>query len=62
MAGGPIGLYNLWAHAFNSVCMLFDCFIVAFPTRLMHFVYPLAVGLIYGLFSLIYFWAGGVDL
>ncbi|XP_064553788.1 protein rolling stone-like [Drosophila montana] len=62
MAGEPIGLYNLWSHALNSVCMIFDCFIVAFPTRLMHFVYPLAVVLIYGLFSLIYFCAGGVDI
>lgn len=62
MSEGPVGLYNLWAHAFNSICMLFDCFVVAFPTRLMHFVYPLAAGLVYGLFSLIYFWAGGTDL
>ncbi|XP_030080024.1 protein rolling stone-like [Drosophila hydei] len=61
MSDGPIGLYNLWAHAFNSICMLFDCFVLAFPTRLMHSVYPLAAGLVYGLFSLVYFWAGGTD-
>ncbi|KAH8377953.1 hypothetical protein KR093_008100 [Drosophila rubida] len=61
MSDGPVGLYNLWAHAFNSICMVIDCFMVAFPTQLMHFIYPLVVGLIYGLFSLIYFWAGGTD-
>ncbi|XP_062130307.1 LOW QUALITY PROTEIN: protein rolling stone-like [Drosophila sulfurigaster albostrigata] len=61
MAGGPIGLYNLWAHAFNSVCMLIDCFVIAFPTRLMHFIYPLVIGLTYGIFSLIYYFAGGTD-
>jgi len=54
-------LYNIWAHAFNSICMVFDVFMVAFPTRIMHFVYPYTVGLTYGLFSLIYFWAGGAD-
>ncbi|XP_030377534.1 protein rolling stone-like [Scaptodrosophila lebanonensis] len=54
-------LYNLWAHAFNTICMLFDCFMVAFPTRLMHFIYPFAIGLIYGVFSLIYYLAGGED-
>ncbi|ALC39023.1 CG9555 [Drosophila busckii] len=61
MSDGPVGLYNLWAHAFNSICMLYDCFMVAFPTRLMHFIYPLLVGLIYGFFSLFYFLAGGTD-
>ncbi|KAH8333993.1 protein rolling stone [Drosophila kikkawai] len=54
-------LYNLWAHAFNSICMIFDCFMVAFPTRIMHFVYPFIAGITYGVFSLIYFWSGGVD-
>ncbi|KAH8402925.1 hypothetical protein KR222_000379 [Zaprionus bogoriensis] len=58
---GPIGLYNVWEHAFNSVCMVFDFFMVAFPTHLMHFIYPLIVGITYGVFSLIYFWAGGTD-
>ncbi|KAH8402923.1 hypothetical protein KR222_000381, partial [Zaprionus bogoriensis] len=51
-----------WAHAINSMCMVFDCLVVAFPTHLMHFIYPLIVGLTYGVFSLIYFLAGGTDL
>ncbi|XP_022230865.2 protein rolling stone-like [Drosophila obscura] len=54
-------LFNLWAHAFNSIFMVFDCFMVAFPTHIMHFVYPFAAGITYGLFSLIYFWSGGTD-
>ncbi|XP_061388702.1 protein rolling stone-like, partial [Musca vetustissima] len=54
-------LYNLWAHGFNSILMVLDHMLVAFPTRLMHFVYPLILGLIYAIFSLIYYFAGGVD-
>lgn len=54
-------LYNVWAHAVNSILMIFDCFMVAFPTRIMHFVYPFVAGIIYGIFSVIYFFAGGVD-
>ncbi|EDV58324.1 protein rolling stone [Drosophila erecta] len=55
-------LYNLWCHAFNSICMVFDCFVVAYPNRLMHFVYPLCVVLIFMVHSLIYYWAGGTDI
>ncbi|XP_037825901.1 protein rolling stone-like isoform X1 [Lucilia sericata] len=55
-------LYNLWAHGFNSVLMLLDHMLVAFPTRILHFIYPLILGLAYGIFSIIYYFAGGVDI
>ncbi|XP_017033958.1 protein rolling stone [Drosophila kikkawai] len=55
-------LYNLWCHAFNSICMVFDCFIVAYPARLLHGIYPLSVVLIFLVHSLIYYWAGGTDM
>ncbi|XP_068150984.1 protein rolling stone-like [Drosophila tropicalis] len=58
MPGMADDIYNIWAHATNTAFMLLDCFIVAFPTRLMHFIYPFIVGLTYGLFSLIYYLAG----
>ncbi|XP_039952643.1 protein rolling stone isoform X1 [Bactrocera tryoni] len=54
-------VYNLWAHGFNSILMIMDHMLVAFPVRLLHSVYPLCLGLIYGIFTVIYYWAGGVD-
>ncbi|XP_075151371.1 protein rolling stone-like [Haematobia irritans] len=54
-------LYNLWAHGFNSILMVLDHMLVAFPTRLLHFIYPLALGVIYAIFSIIYYYAGGLD-
>ncbi|XP_037959022.1 protein rolling stone-like [Teleopsis dalmanni] len=57
----PTALYNLWAHAFNSVLMLMDHMLVAFPTRILHFIYPFIAGVLYGLFSVIYYFAGGLD-
>ncbi|TMW52342.1 hypothetical protein DOY81_002599 [Sarcophaga bullata] len=55
-------LYNLWAHGFNSILMLLDHMLVAFPTRILHFIYPLTLGILYGIFSLIYYLAGGDDV
>ncbi|XP_062130347.1 protein rolling stone-like [Drosophila sulfurigaster albostrigata] len=57
-----VDLYNIWEHALNSVFMFIDFFLVAFPTHIMHFVFPICVGLIYALFSLIYYFAGGLDI
>ncbi|XP_011189322.2 protein rolling stone [Zeugodacus cucurbitae] len=54
-------VYNLWAHGFNSILMIFDHMLVAFPDRILHFVYPLGLGLMYGIFTVIYYYAGGVD-
>ncbi|XP_017095720.2 protein rolling stone [Drosophila bipectinata] len=55
-------LYNLWSHAFNSICMIFDCFMVAFPARIMFFIYPFSVVIIFLIHSLIYYFAGGTDI
>ncbi|KAH8410030.1 hypothetical protein KR009_004265 [Drosophila setifemur] len=55
-------LYNLWSHAFNSVCMIFDCFMVAFPARIAFFIYPIAVVIVFLVHSLIYYFAGGTDI
>ncbi|XP_039952493.1 protein rolling stone-like [Bactrocera neohumeralis] len=53
--------YNLLGHASNSILMVLDHMLVAFPTRIFHFVYPIGMGVIYVIFSLIYYFAGGVD-
>ncbi|XP_017471502.1 PREDICTED: protein rolling stone-like [Rhagoletis zephyria] len=54
-------LYNMWAHGFNSILMILDHMLVAFPSRIAHTAYPLVLGLVYGTFSMIYYFAGGLD-
>ncbi|XP_034135254.1 protein rolling stone-like [Drosophila guanche] len=54
-------LNNLWEHAFNSIFMILDCFMLAFPTHILHCIYPLAVILTFGFFSLVYHWCNGHD-
>ncbi|XP_067621794.1 protein rolling stone-like [Eurosta solidaginis] len=52
---------NLWSHAFNSIFMILDLMLIAFPGRILHFIYPLCLALIYTIFTVIYYYAGGVD-
>ncbi|XP_058059006.1 protein rolling stone-like [Anopheles bellator] len=53
---------NILIHACNCVFMFLDLIIVAYPVRLWHVVQPIAFGLIYCTFSVIYHAAGGTDL
>ncbi|XP_068139993.1 protein rolling stone-like [Drosophila tropicalis] len=55
-------VYSFLEHASNSVLMLLDLFMVAYPARLMHLIYPVIVLTIYCLFSLIYYCTGGTDI
>lgn len=48
-------------HALNTICMLIDFIIVAFPLRLLHMVHTMFLAIAYFLFSLIYHFCGGVD-
>ncbi|VDI37706.1 Hypothetical predicted protein [Mytilus galloprovincialis] len=41
-------------HAINSVYVLLNFFICAKPVRLLHVIYPLIIGVIYVIFSVIY--------
>ncbi|XP_059616897.1 protein rolling stone-like [Phlebotomus argentipes] len=50
---------NVMTHATNSVFMFLDILIVAYPVRIYHAVHSLIFGLIYVIFSVIYFAAGG---
>ena len=45
-------------HAINSVLFLIDIFMVAFPTRFLHVIYPIGFGVVYILFALILHFAG----
>ncbi|KAI8119439.1 Protein rolling stone [Lucilia cuprina] len=48
-------------HCLNSVFMLVDFFIVAFPVRLLHTLYAMLLPIIFCFFTLIYFFCGGTD-
>lgn len=57
----PVNATNVLTHACNSAIMFLDVLIVAHPIRLYHVYQPLAVGLIYLIFSVVFFLAGGTD-
>lgn len=57
MKGASVmSLENVQLHLLNSVIILLENFITGIPCRLLHVVYPILYGLLYLLFSLIY-WA-----
>ncbi|XP_017096949.1 protein rolling stone-like [Drosophila bipectinata] len=55
-------LYNIWTHALPPIFYTVDHLVVAQPSRLLHFVYPLGFSLIYTGFTLVFYVLGGVDL
>lgn len=57
----PVDATNVLTHCFNSVIMFIDVLIVAHPIRLYHVYQPLTVGLLYMVFSAVFFAAGGTD-
>jgi hypothetical protein len=52
---------NLMVHAFNSVFMVTDLFLVAHPFRLLHCYWPFLITMCYVVFSYIYYESGGTD-
>ncbi|KAM8715023.1 hypothetical protein ACLKA7_002125 [Drosophila subpalustris] len=48
-------------HALNSICILIDFMIVAFPLRLLHMVQTMFLAIAYFVFTLIYHFCGGTD-
>jgi hypothetical protein len=50
---------NLMVHVFNSVIMLIDLMIVGHPIKLSHAYWTMGIGLVYSIFSAVYFLAGG---
>ena len=52
---------NITKHALNSVFMVIDTFLSSIPIRLFHWVYALLYLVIYILFSVFYWLAGGTN-
>ncbi|KAM7353461.1 rolling stone [Cochliomyia hominivorax] len=48
-------------HCLNSVFMLVDFLIVAFPVRLLHTIYAMMLPIIFCIFTVIYYFCGGTD-
>lgn len=48
-------------HGGNSIGMLLEICMVRHPIYVVHFVYVVGLGLIYLIFSIVYYFAGGVD-
>ncbi|XP_035698721.1 protein rolling stone-like [Branchiostoma floridae] len=53
---------SIFAHAINSVTIVIDVMVSGLPCRLLHFVYPLTFGVVYILFTVVYWAAGGTGL
>ena len=49
-------------HLANSVYVLLDLFITAMPVRLLHVIYPSIYAVVYCVFTVIYWAAGGVNV
>lgn len=52
---------NVNVHGMNSVLIVIDLFVSAHPIRITHIVYVIMYSLVYTVFSLIFWAAGGVD-
>ncbi|KAH8249056.1 hypothetical protein KR032_005496, partial [Drosophila birchii] len=50
--------YNIWTHAVPPIALTIDHFVVAQPSRLLHFVYPVAFGFVYLGFTIILYRTG----
>lgn len=55
LSGFPVKsqVANIHQHVMNTVLMVTELFVVAFPMRVLHFIYPMMFGLTYMLFTLI---------
>nr|KAH8393532.1 hypothetical protein KR200_004125 [Drosophila serrata] len=55
-------LYNIWTHAMPIILFTIDNLVVAHPSRLLHFIYPMGFCLVYLGFTIVFYVAGGRDL
>ncbi|XP_078658225.1 protein rolling stone-like [Branchiostoma floridae x Branchiostoma belcheri] len=53
---------SILTHSVNSVTIVIDVMLSGLPCRLLHFIYPSTFGLVYIIFSVIYWAAGGTGL
>ncbi|XP_052823956.1 uncharacterized protein LOC106873558 [Octopus bimaculoides] len=54
--GESVTFQDLNTHAFNSLIVIFELVITAYPIRLLHVLYPFLFGIMYIIFNVIY-WA-----
>ncbi|CAK1602285.1 unnamed protein product [Parnassius mnemosyne] len=57
----PNEILDVFIHLVNSILMLALLLSARQPMRLLHFYQPLVVGIIYMIFSIIYYFAGGTN-
>ncbi|XP_066297439.1 protein rolling stone-like [Branchiostoma lanceolatum] len=58
---GEFNIQDVAVHILNSVVALLDTLVCGIHVRLLHVVYPMCFGLLYVVFVLIYWGAGGTD-
>ena len=56
-----VTVFNLHIHGVNLLVAILDQFFIASPYRVLHFIYPSGMALIYFIFTCIYFAAGGLN-
>lgn len=52
---------NVMVHAGNSVAMVLELLFAGPPSRLLHALHPIAYAVVYMIFNVIYWAAGGTD-
>ena len=60
-SGEKMSLVNITVHAVNGIYVLVDGWVSALPVRLLHFWHSSVMLTIYGLFTIVYFLAGGMN-
>lgn len=57
----PVNADEILSLALNSLFAFIEILIVSHPMRILHIIQPISFGLIYGLFSFIYYKCNGVN-
>ncbi|XP_013177201.1 PREDICTED: protein rolling stone-like isoform X3 [Papilio xuthus] len=57
----PNPTLDVMLHGVNSLVMLAELFLSAHPSRLLHVMQPLYFGVVYLIFTIVYYDAGGLD-
>ncbi|XP_038066422.1 protein rolling stone-like [Patiria miniata] len=57
----PFSVYSFHIHGVNFIIIMLDVILGAVPARILHLVYPVTFALMYFIFTLIYYAAGGLN-
>ncbi|XP_017096891.3 protein rolling stone-like isoform X1 [Drosophila bipectinata] len=55
------GVFCVWTHVLPTIAFTFDNLLTALPARFLHFIYPIGFCIIYTVFTIMYFFLGGLD-